>query len=633
MLCSGHELGLSDDGAGLLILGEDAPGAPGTPLREALGLEPDIVFELAVEGNRPDAWCMAGVARDLAGRLGIACTVPEPPEPRSSGRPIESLATASVESVDLCPRLTASVLSDVEVAPSPPWLARRLRLAGMRPINNVVDASNYVMLELGQPTHPYDMAKLPGRGLTVRRARPGETVETLDGVARTVGVQGRSLGDTGEDCLICDAEGTPVGIGGIMGGASSEIGSSTTEVLLEAAYFTPMAIARTSKRLGLRTEASARFERGCDPWAIEPAVRRFCQLVAETAPGLRVAGGMLDVRGEVPEPFVVMVPLERVHRQTGVLLGAGDVARLLEPIGFTVLEEAGGTLSVEVPTNRPDVRTEPYGVDDVVEEIVRTFGYSNVPRRIPTWPQPGGLTPLQRSRRVLKGVMGGLGASEGWTDTFVSAEAHDAVALAGPAVRVANPLDADKPFLRRSLMPGLLGALAHNAARRQGEIRLFELGVVFSHPDQGAPRVVERAGAGGMGRAELPGEREMLAVVFALHDDDARTAVAAWHVVADAFALDGVRVVSPERGAMTSPGLHPTRSAHLVVAPRPDQGDARATGAWSSALSARSTPEWPRRSGWSGRAARPAGSAGSKSTSERCSTGPASRAGSRWAAR
>ena len=314
------------------------------------------------------------------------------------------------------------------------------------------------------------------------------------------------------------------------------------------------------------------------PRAIEPAVRRFCQLVAETAPGLRVAGGMLDVRGEVPEPFVVMVSLERVHRQTGVLLGAGDVARLLEPIGFTVLEEAGGTLSVEVPTNRPDVRTEPYGVDDVVEEIVRTFGYSNVPRRIPTWPQPGGLTPLQRSRRVLKGVMGGLGASEGWTDTFVSAEAHDAVALAGPAVRVANPLDADKPFLRRSLMPGLLGALAHNAARRQGEIRLFEVGVVFSHPDQGAPRVVERAGAGGMGRAELPGEREMLAVVFALHDDDARTAVAAWHVVADAFALDGVRVVSPERGAMTSPGLHPTRSAHLVVAPRPDQGDAARDG-------------------------------------------------------
>ncbi len=510
MLCSGRELGLSDDGAGLLILGDDAPGEPGTPLMEALGLEPDVVFDLAVEGNRPDAWCMTGVARDLAGRLGLPCSVPEPPEPEPSGRPVESLASASVDSPDLCPRLTVSVLSDVVVGASPSWLARRLLLAGMRPINNVVDASNYVMLELGQPTHPYDLAKLPGRGLSVRRARPGETLQTLDGVERSVGVRGRSLGDTGEDCLICDAEGTPVGIGGIMGGASSEIERSTTEVLLEAAYFTPMAIARTSKRLGVRTEASARFERGCDPWAIEPSVRRFCQLVAESVPGLRVADRVLDVRAEVPEPFVVRVPLERVHRQIGVSLGATDVARLLEPIGFTVLEDDGGTLTVEVPTNRPDVRLEPYGVDDVVEEIARTLGYSNVPRRIPTWPQPGGLNPRQHARRTLKDILVGLGASEGWTDTFVPAAADDMVGLSGAAVRVANPLDADRPFLRRSLMPGLLAALAHNAARRQGEIRLFEVGVVFSHPGDGAPRVVERAGAGGTGRAELPGEREVL---------------------------------------------------------------------------------------------------------------------------
>ena len=214
------------------------------------------------------------------------------------------------------------MFSDVVVGPSPQWIARRLLLAGMRPINNVVDASNYVMLELGQPTHPYDLARLPGRGLSVRRARPGETVETLDGVERTVGVRGRSLGDTGEDCLICDAEGTPVGIGGIMGGASSEIADGTTEVLLEAAYFAPMAIARTSKRLGLRTEASARFERGCDPWGIEPSVARFCQLLGESVPGLRVADGMLDVRGEVPEPFVVSVPVARVHSQIGVELSS-----------------------------------------------------------------------------------------------------------------------------------------------------------------------------------------------------------------------------------------------------------------------------------------------------------------------
>jgi phenylalanyl-tRNA synthetase beta chain len=569
MLCSGKELGLTDDGAGLLILGDESPGEPGTPIMEALGLRVDTVFDIAVEGNRPDAWCISGIARDLAGRLELPFTLPEPPEPAASGQPVEEAASASVESADLCPRLTVSVLRDVTIAPSPGWIAQRLLLAGMRPINNVVDASNYVMLELGQPTHPYDLSLLPGRGLLVRRARPGETVETLDGVQRTTGERGRSLGDTGEDCLICDAQGTPVGIGGIMGGASSEIAQSTSEVLLEAAYFAPMAIARTSKRLGLRTEASARFERGVDPWVIEPSVRRFCQLLAESVPGLTVADGVLDVRADVPEPFVVSVPIARVHSQIGVALGPAEIARLLEPIGFTVLEpEQGadaGVVTVEVPTNRPDVRPEPYGIDDVIEEIARTFGYSKVPRRVPTWPQPGRLTPLQRSRREVKDVLRGLGASEGWTDTFVSTTAHDDVDLIGPAVRVTNPLDAEKPFLRRSLLPGLLGALAYNASRRQPDVRLFEVGVVFSHPGAGKARVVERSGAGGTEQAELPGERELLSAVFAGEEDDARAAVAAWHVLADALRLTGVRLVPPNDGTPPLPGLHPTRSAHLMA--------------------------------------------------------------------
>ena len=202
-----------------------------------------------------------------------------------------------------------------------------------------------------------------------------------------------------------------------------------------------------------------------------------------------------------------------------------------------------GVLIVQVPTNRPDVRVEPYGVDDVIEEIARTFGYSNVPRRVPTWPQPGRLTALQRSRREVKDVLRGLGASEGWTDTFVSATAHDDVDLIGPAVMVANPLDAEKPFLRRSLLPGLLGALAYNASRRQPDVRLFEVGVVFSHPGAGLARVVERSGAGGTERAELPGERELLSAVFANQEDDARWAVAAWHVLADSLRLDGVRLI------------------------------------------------------------------------------------------
>jgi phenylalanyl-tRNA synthetase beta chain len=578
MLCSGKELGITDDSDGLLLLGEESDAAPGTPLTEALGLEKDIVFDITVEGNRPDAWSMAGIARDLAARLGLPFTLPEPPPPAPSGQPVAEAARTSVEDLNLCPRLTVAVLRDVVVAPSPPLIARRLTLAGMRPINNVVDASNYVMLERGQPTHPYDMANLGGRGLIVRRAEPGETLETLDGVRRTLGQPGRSLGDTGEDCLICDGDNVAVGVAGIMGGASSEIEVSTTEVLLEVAYFTPMVIARTSKRLGLRTEASARFERGCDPSGIDAAVNRFVQLLGESVPGLSVCDGTLDVRGAVPEPFVLTVPIARVQRQVGVPLTREQIAARLDPIGFTTsageTDSGGGdgdgggaggaggeSLTVLVPTNRPDVRPAPYGIDDVIEEVARTFGYANIPRHTPTWPQPGHLTPLQRSRRLVKSVLCGAGATEGWTNTFVSEEAHERVGLSGPAVRVSNPLMAEEPYLRRSLMPGLLGALAYNAGRRQEAIRLYEVGVVFSHPDEGAPRLVERSGSGGKQTAVLPGERELLGAVFALDDDDARTAVAIWRVLADAFRVSGVRIVT---GSVLA-GLHPTRSAQLVA--------------------------------------------------------------------
>jgi phenylalanyl-tRNA synthetase beta chain len=578
MLCSGRELHLSEDHDGLLVLGEETAADPGTPLTEALGLEQDTVFDITVEGNRPDAWSIAGIARDLAARLGLPFTLPEPPTPAPSGQPVGGAASAAVEDLDLCPRLTVAVLRDVVIAPSPPLIAHRLTLAGMRPINNVVDASNYVMLERGQPTHPYDLARLGGHGLIVRRAEPGETLETLDGVRRTLGQPGRSLGDTGEDCLICDGDNVAVGVAGIMGGASSEIGETTSEVLLEAAYFTPMVIARTSKRLGLRTEASARFERGCDPGGIDAAVNRFVQLLAESVPGLTVCDGTLDVRGSVPEPFALTVPIARVQRQVGVALSGERIAALLDPIGFATSGGGDGeSLTVVVPTNRPDVRPAPYGIDDVIEEVARTFGYANIPRHTPTWPQPGHLTPLQRSRRLVKSVLCGAGATEGWTNTFVSEEAHERVGLTGPAVRVSNPLMAEEPYLRRSLMPGLLGALAYNAGRRQGAIRLYEVGVVFSHPGEGAPRVVERSGSGGSQTAVLPGERELLSAVFALDEDDARTAVAVWRVLADAFRVSGVRIVAPEGGSFL-PGLHPTRAAQLVAG-AVAEADGRVVGA------------------------------------------------------
>ncbi|HEX3979818.1 MAG TPA: phenylalanine--tRNA ligase subunit beta, partial [Acidimicrobiales bacterium] len=415
MLCSGRELGVSDDHEGILVLNGNEAALVGAPLSVALGIEPDVVFDVAVEANRPDAWSIVGVARDLAARLRLPFAVPEPGRDldREPGPAVGTLTSVRVDDLELCPRFTARVVTDIDVGPSPQWLARRLELAGMRPINNVVDASNYVMLELGQPTHPYDLDRLSGRGLVIRRAVPGETVTTLDGVERSLGQPGPGLGDTGQDCLICDAEGAPVAIGGVMGGASSEIDTATSRVLLEAAYFVPMAIARTSKRLNLRTEASARFERGCDPAGIDRASARFVELLGLTAgPAMRVAAGVIDVVGDVPTPETVVVRPSRINALLGTEFGAGDIAELLAPLGIESTSEGvgpDGALRVVVPTYRPDIRPDPMGEADIAEEVARTYGYVRIARHMPSWPQPGRLTAFQRHRRLLKDVLCGLG--------------------------------------------------------------------------------------------------------------------------------------------------------------------------------------------------------------------------------
>ena len=345
MLCSGKELGLSDDGAGLLILGDEAPGEPGTPLTEALGLEPDIVFDITVEGNRPDAWSMVGIARDLAARLGLPFSAPEPPAPaaeRAAGR--GGGDRASVESPDLCPRLTVSVLDDVVVGPSP-RVDRPAAPAG----RDAPDQQRGRRVELRDaragPAHP---PLRPGAAARARAAasagpRPGETLETLDGVGAHVGVRGRSLGDTGEDCLICDAEGTPVGIAGIMGGASSEIArrdhrGAARGGLLHARWRSPAPPSASACAPRRRPASSAAATPG--------ASSRRCDASAScwprACPGSAWPTGMLDVRGDVPEPFVVSVPVGpgAPPDRRGARAGE-EIARLLEPIGFTVMDRDG----------------------------------------------------------------------------------------------------------------------------------------------------------------------------------------------------------------------------------------------------------------------------------------------------
>ncbi|MGI8775910.1 MAG: phenylalanine--tRNA ligase subunit beta [Acidimicrobiales bacterium] len=531
MLCSGAELGLSDDHAGILVL---APGAsPGAAVSDALGIHADVVFDLDITPNRPDALSVVGVARDLAARLGVPFSLPAAGA-LPTGEPAK--ASVVVDADDLCPRFIAAWLEGVLVGPSPAWLGSRLTLAGMRPINNVVDVSNYVMLEAGQPNHPYDLDRLPGGGLSVRRGRPGESVVTLDEVERPVGP---------DDCLICDAEGTAVGIGGIMGGASSEISDATATVLVEAAWFDPMAIARTSKRLGLRTEASVRFERGVDPEATDRAVARFCQLAAEVA-GAAVAGAPIEVRGRLPERPRVVVRTTRVNAILGTALTPDDVGGYLEPIGFTceTLGDAAGELTVTVPSWRPDSERE----IDVIEEVGRHHGYDRIPRTLPlTTAVGGGLSPYQRDRRRVRQVLVGAGLSEAWATSFLAPDDLARAGLPTAAVEVENPLAVEESVLRTSLLPGLLRALVVNRSQRDTDVSLFEIGHVFLPPPGGQDR---------------PVEPEHLAMVLA--GRTATDAARVWTTLVDAMSLEPIAVV-PASPA----GLHPTRSADLVVGSTP----------------------------------------------------------------
>ena len=487
-----------------------------------------MVFDLDITPNRPDALSITGVARDLAARLGVPFRLPD-----VGDLPTGETAKASVvvEAADLCPRFIAARLKGVAVGPSPPWLATRLTLAGMRPINNVVDVSNYVMLETGQPNHPYDLDRLPGGGLSVRRGREGEVVLTLDGVERHMGP---------DDCLIGDAEGAAVGIGGIMGGASSEISDATATVLLEAAWFVPMVVARTSKRLGLRTEASVRFERGVDPEGTDRAVARFCQLAAEVA-GASVAGAPVEVLGRLPERHRVAVRTTRVNAILGTSLAPDEVAGYLEPIGFACEPSAGppGDFTVTVPSWRPDSERE----IDVVEEVGRHHGYDRIPRTLPTTAAVGGgLTAYQRDRRQVRDVLVGAGLSEAWATSFLAPGDLQRAGLSAAAVEVENPLAVEESVLRTSLLPGLLRALVTNRSQRDTQISLFEIGHVFLPPPEGKDR---------------PAEPEHLA--FVLAGRSATDATRVWTTLVDAMGLEPLAVVPA-----APPGLHPTRSADLV---------------------------------------------------------------------
>ncbi len=538
MLCSSRELRLGDDHGGILIL--PAGLETGAALTDALGLVPDTVFDLDVLPNRPDALSVAGVARDLAARQGVPFTVPEP-APEVAGP--DALAAMSVEVLDpvLCGRFVARVLSGVQVGPSPWWLAQRLLAAGMRPINNVVDVSNYVMLELGQPNHTYDLDLLPGGRLRVRRAHPGERLVTLDGVEREL---------RAEDGVIADADDRAVGLAGVMGGASTEISATTTEVLVELAWWDPMSVALTSAAHNLHSEASLRFKRGTDPDLPPVAAARVAEVLGSIA-GTRLRPGAVDVEGDRPWPVTVGVRTARVNAVLGTELSRDDIASLLDPIGFRAVVDGPDDLAVTIPTFRPDAS----GEIDVVEEVSRLHGLSRLRKSVPTSPHVGRLSAEQRSRRSVRRALLAAGLDEAMPMPFLAPGDLERCGLPPTGLVLANPLATEESVLRTSLLPGLLGAVRHNANHRRAGVGLYELGRVF---EAGEGVVVDVAASAAAGRV-LDGEREQLGVVLA-----GREAPAAVELLDQVVAIAGVGPVALRPEVLA--GLHPGRGAVVELA-------------------------------------------------------------------
>ncbi|MFT3916328.1 MAG: phenylalanine--tRNA ligase subunit beta [Anaeromyxobacteraceae bacterium] len=456
MLCSARELGLSQDAAGLLILEKDV--VPGTPIAKALGLE-DVLLEVNVTPNRPDALSHVGIAREVAAALGTQVKFPAAKAPEA-GAPAAEAVKVRIEAPERCARYVARVVEGVKIGPSPRWLARRLEACGIRSISNVVDATNYVLLELGHPLHAFDLDKVAGREIVVRLPRAGEKLTTLDGKERALDA---------EDLLIADRDRASA-LAGVMGGADSEISEGTTRVLLESAWFAPGGIRRTSRRHGLKSEASYRFERGADPGMVVRAADRCAALIAELSGGT-VRPGMVDAHPRpVPAPEV-RLGWARPAAMLGMELPREEARRILAGLGFEAVNEDGEGATFRVPSWRADVSIEA----DLVEELVRTKGYDAIPEALPaiastTPAEPAEAQAIARIRAALEAQ----GLSEAVNFSFVAEK--ELAPFGGPAgVKLVNPISADLSVMRIGLVPSLCRNAALNRSRRVDDVRLYEI--------------------------------------------------------------------------------------------------------------------------------------------------------------
>jgi phenylalanyl-tRNA synthetase beta chain len=529
MLCSPRELNLSADHSGILVL---ADGAPGSDVKADLGLD-DAVLDLEIETNRPDLLSIFGIAREVAGATGLPLSPPDTSVAEDAGEAATDAAWVEVEDAERCPRYLARVIRGARIGPSPLRVQARLTAAGMRPLSNVVDATNYVMLELGQPMHPFDLHRLDGGGVLVRRARAGERMVTLDDVERTLV----------EDDLVIADRSAGVGIAGVMGSAAAEVSDSTSVVLLESAHFEPRGILRTSRRLLLPSEAAIRFSRGCDPESVGPAADRAARLMTEWGGGAVLAGA-IDVGGAPARRRVAVRP-DRASTVIGHDVSAADVAESLDRIGIAT-EKQDGTVVAEVPGFRPDIERE----EDLIEEVARVQGYDRLRSTLPGIRQAGGVAATYAFRRRLRAVLVRAGTREALTLTFASAADLDLMGHT-EAVRVQNPPSADEPFLRRSLVPNLLEALEVTLRRGGTGASVFEVGHVF-HPadpvDEREVVAVVMAGPAGSGPHAEPRALDFFDTKGVLESTMAALGVDRWDV-----------------GGPAAPPMHPGRSARVEI--------------------------------------------------------------------
>lgn len=482
MLCSEKELGLGADSSGIMILGKDL--VVGEKIAKALDLS-DTVFDIDLTPNRPDCLSIIGIAREIAAFQKTSLRYPHISLSESENR-ISSITSVTIKAPDLCPRYAARLLEDITIAPSPFWLQDRLLSVGLRPINNIVDITNFVLMETGQPLHAFDFDRLAENRIVVRTANEGETFITLDQKERSL---------SPEMLMICDGE-KPVALAGIMGGHNSEIEESTTRVLIESAYFNPVNIRKTSKKLVLKTEASHRFERGVDPNGTLTALNRAAQLMAEIGCG-RLIGGVID---ECPKPFcekTLILSVKDTNRLLGTSFDQNEIKDLLKSIEFEVEKNNNDSLAVNPPSFRVDI-TRPV---DLMEEIARLWGYNNIPTTNPLVPAEARQPARQLDLRDrIKRLMIGFGFTEVINYSFINKQSCDNLGLGSDdprrqQVNILNPLSEDQAVMRTSLIPGLFETMHRNISQQTRNIKIFEVGKIFISK----------------GQDNLPEEIEMLA--------------------------------------------------------------------------------------------------------------------------